>query len=425
MPIADDMAQPISAMATKAFVNTFDENKPTLRFIFYELWDKFLEFIKTYIAPDGTRVIIRDVVFKNVELMRYCGTGALGFEVYECPYCHNTHIIGYTCKSRFCPSCGVKETKQRAEYAANSTLDVNHRHIVFSIDESLRVYFKRDRKRLNFLFEAAWETLTYTFNKAYAKKGDVFTPGVIITLHTFGRDLKWNPHVHCIVTEGGMNNAGLYKAVQYISYEGLRKSFMKVLLDKLRDSMVKGSPEYIEFMRVKSHLYQTDTNGFYVYAPPRNMKNQKDKKACIKYDMRYTGRPAMAESRIISYDYDARQITYYYDDHKTEERIEVTESVFQFFLKLIQHIPDEGFKMVRCYGLYATTDRSRHKKTVKRKLSKSLLHFAWNRREKKHYRRTLIETFGVDPLLCTCGHYMEFYDYYVPDRLPGGGELPP
>lgn len=65
-------------------------------------------------------------------------------------------------------------------------------------------------------------------------KSHTFKPGFIFTLHTFGRTLNFNPHIHCLVTEGGMDEENHYKAINYINYETLRKSFMKQLLDNIK-----------------------------------------------------------------------------------------------------------------------------------------------------------------------------------------------
>ena len=72
----------------------------------------------------------------------------------------------------------------------------------------------------------------------------------------------------------------------------------------------------------------------------------------------------MTQSRIISYNPKTKKIKYYYKDHKTEERTEVEEHVFLFMKKLIVHIPDEQFKMIRYYGIYATCAHS-HKHKIK------------------------------------------------------------
>lgn len=426
--IANELAQPIVQTATKAYVKKYDPNKPTFQVIFHELWNPFLALCKEKL------ITIPQYILYEVARMIACGTLDMGFEVYECPNCHRHHIICYTCKSRFCPSCGAKMTRARAYRISKSTLDVNHRHMVFTIDERIRSYFFRNPNWLNFLFDAAKEAIFYTFinekssrkkakNKRKRKKTkDFIVPGFIITLHTYGRDLKWNPHVHVLCTEGGMNKDHVYKAVPYINYASLRRSFMKQLIDKMKAALPEGSKELKDFKKLVNTLYKEDSHGFYVNAPPRDMQKNNGKDQVVQYMIRYAGKPAMAQSRIISYNYHSKIIRYYYEDHKTKERVEVEESVFKFMIKLIRHIPHPQFKMVRYYGIYAACDH-KHKQAVKFRLLKQNRFKNYHDRP-KHYRLSLIDTFGVDPLLCTCGSYMEFVDSYVPPRFRAGGEPP-
>ena len=104
--IADALAKPIAKYATKAFTHHYDPDKPSLQVIFHYHWKAFLSFAKE------NNYTIRDDVIFEVEQMLKCGTLQLGFELFECPHCHNTHIIAYTCKSRFCPSCGVAMVRE-------------------------------------------------------------------------------------------------------------------------------------------------------------------------------------------------------------------------------------------------------------------------------------------------------------------------
>ena len=397
--INDNLAAPTHKIATKSFEKMSDPDKITIQRLFVRYWDDFLE--DTEVIKNG----VRPVVLQEVERMMSCGTVDAGFEIYECPNCRKIHIICYTCKSRFCNSCGIKLAKIRAEFISNAVLDVSHRHVVFTIDERLRRFFKKDRLLLNALFEAAKDTIFYTFNKMNGKK-HTFTPGIILTLHTFGRDLKWNPHIHCLITEGGMDEESHYKVINYINYETLRKSFMASLAKRMREFYADSPNELSELRKLLNIIYKEKKNGFYVNAP--KMKNKKGKNAVVNYIIRYTGRPVMAESRIIDFDEETKIIHYYYEDHKTEERIEVKEQVIEFMKKLVQHIPEPQFKMIRYCGLYATCDHN-HKNAVKKmreKLQKPKKEFS--------YRRELIETFDTDPLLCSCGTYMEYIDYWVP-----------
>ena len=426
--ILDSWAEPIVKTATKAFKHNYHPNKPTFQLIFNNHWDEFLALCKE------KNISIPQYKIDEVKRMMVCGTLDMGFEVYECPNCHRHHIICYTCKSRFCPSCGTKLTRARAYRIANSTLDVNHRHMVFTIDERLRDYFWKNPEWLNFLFDATKEAIFYTFTKSKnstdkspkkkkrrRKKKSTLTPGFIITLHTYGRDLKWNPHLHVLCTEGAMNQDHTYKSVKYLHYESFRKSFMKQILDKMKVALQSNTEELRIFQKLVNTIYKEKTNGFYVNAPPNDMKKS-GKDQVVKYMIRYAGKPAMAQSRIISYNKNNKTIKYYYQDHLTNERVEVEENIFRFFWKLLRHIPSPQFKMVRYYGIYATCDH-KHKQAVKHRLFKQNSHKPDHNRP-KHYRLSLIDTFGVDPLLCTCGHYMEFVDSYVPSRLQAGGEPP-
>lgn len=406
--IHDNQAGPLSKVATKSFLKVANPNKPTIQKIFFNHWTDFLS------DPEVVRRGLRPIVLYEVDKMIKCGTLDSGFEIYECPHCHQSHIICYTCKSRFCNSCGTHYAKLRAKRISSTTLNVPHRHIVFTLDERLRDYFKKDRDLLNILFFAASDTLTYVFDKMHGKK-HTFKPGFILTLHTFGRSLHWNPHLHCLITEGGMDENDHYKGINYINYESLRKSFMRQLLIYLKEYYQKNHPNELRYLTdLISTIYQEKSNGFYVNAPP--MKKKKGKDAVVSYIIRYTGRPVMASSRIIEYDPIKLSIRYYYEDHKTKERIEIEEPIFDFMKKLIMHIPESQFKMVRYYGIYATCSH-RHKSKVKQLLSQvSSPPLAL----KVSYRQDLIDIFDTDPFLCECGHYLEYVDYWVPPSRRNG-----
>ena len=208
------------------------KNGFSIRQIFIENWDAFCS------QPDVIRNGIRDCVVKEVDKMMKCGDFNFGFALFECPDCNNFTRVPFTCKSRFCNKCGAIYARERASRISQKTLDVSHRHVVFTIDSELRYYFKKERKMLDCLFKAVENTLFYALKKC-GRKSENLTPGFIMVLHTFGRDLKWNPHIHVLLTEGGMTEQGTYKNVHYIHYEQLRKSFQKELFDAFEEPMKK------------------------------------------------------------------------------------------------------------------------------------------------------------------------------------------
>ena len=125
-----------------------------------------IEYIRKLDASGKARPCILD----NVKHSLLCHTYYLGFDQFECPDCDNWNVIPHSCHSRFCNACGVKYAKQLAAKATSFCLDCPHRHIVFTIPEELRNWFRQDRIRLNLLFVAARNTICILVNRSLLKK---------------------------------------------------------------------------------------------------------------------------------------------------------------------------------------------------------------------------------------------------------------
>ena len=376
----------------KEFINYEDKVKNrktifTIKRIFKDWWNKFLE--------NYPNLNIRDVVFNNVERMLKCQTWDLGYAIFKCPDCGNEKIVPHTCKSRMCSSCGNKYNVQRATSIFSKLFKYKHRHVVFTIPEDLRIYFRKDRKRLNYLFKAASITVNYWIKEKYKKKDII--PAYISILHTFGRSLIFNPHIHMILMDDGISNkCKEFVKIDFFSYPSFRKRFMKVLLDMLEEDIGKS-----EFRKVKNDLYFRYKEGFYVYAPPSKFKSYVD---LIKYVCRYVARPVMAESRII--DYDGEYVTFWYQRHEDDLIIIEKIHAYEFISRIIVHIPDYNFKQIRFYGAY-------HNSTILKIDVVKLLP-----KEKADYKRILnnwrsliLLSFKSDPLICpVCKNIMIYYN---------------
>ena len=356
--------------------------KYRLKDIFSDHWENFIK--------ENKDLNIRPVVLKEVNKMISCRTSELGYSVYECPDCGELKFSYHTCKSRFCPSCGNKYVRKRTEAILQKCYNCKHRHIVFTISDFLWDFFRKDRKLLDLLFQAVSKTILSWFKDKY--KSQNYIPGIIAVLHTYGRDMKWNPHIHTIVTEGAMGNSNIFKKFDYISYDALRKRFQKILLDLLEKKINKSS-----FKILKNFIYKKSNKGFYVYAEKKNNQSTLN---MIEYAVRYTGKPAMAESRIL--DYDGEYITFWYQRHEDNKLVKECIHVYDFFKRLIIHIPDENFKTVRYYGIYSKKHKFHDKMIM---LVKSQIHKLRN--ALNSWRMMIIKDFDIDPLTCPkCGNLM-------------------
>lgn len=341
------------------------------------------------VASSG--ISIRDTVFENVDKMLHCGDYSQGYTLYFCEHCGTFKHVPFRCKSRFCTSCGTLYSIKRSTSMSFKLINTSHRHCVFTIPEQLRSFFLKDRSLLDCLFKSVADCIFYSFRKL--NKTENFTPGFICVLHTFGRNLQWNPHIHVLISEGGSGNVSVWRSVKHFHYELLRNSFRSTLLRNM-EKLIGSS-----FKSVKSFIYKNCPNGFYVYAKP-SLCNCKH---VIRYIGRYMGRPVIASSRIDNYD--GNFVTFHYNRHEDNALITETIPATEFIKKLIIHIPEKHFKMIRYYGLYAK--HHKHEDKFLMLVEKEKRHFL---KSVNKWKMSLLRSFGVDPLLCKCGHLMTIFE---------------
>ena len=355
--------------------------------VLQQIFTDYYEEIEYILHPRKTEM-------ENIDKMIHCGDPSFGGAMYGCPHCGKLKFVPFRCHSRFCPTCGNKYTMDRTTSMSFKLVNVTHRHCVFTIDENLREFFLKDRSLLDCLFHSVNSVITRMFFKMNKSKN--FTPGFIMVLHTFGRDLKWNPHIHCLISEGGYSDDGFWRNVKHFDYTFLRNAFRTALLNEMESKI--GS----SFKKVKAKCYREHQQGFYVYAKP----NLCDPRIVVKYIGRYLGRPVIATSRIDKYD--GEMVTFHYNRHEDEQYIEETIPAMEFIQRLIRHIPEKHFKMIRYGGIYA-----RHREIdskLYRAISKSKHHIYHSFNQ---WRTAILSSFGYDPLVCPdCQHRMEFLELY-------------
>ena len=361
------------------------KNKVSERKIRFHIKDIFLDHWNDFLNTFPT-LNIRETVFYNVKRMIKCKTLDLGFDIFKCPNCNKEKFCFHTCKSRICSSCGNKYNNERQTSIFSKLFKFKHRHIVWTIPEELRKYFREDRKRLSLLFKASQIVIESWFHDKYKKQN--VTPAFISILHTYGRSLIWNPHIHMILLEGGMNKDG-FITVNFFAYSAFRKRFMKVLLDLLEKEI-----NTTEFKQLKRQLYRKLKDGFYVFSPPSKFKTMD---GLIKYVTRYVSRPVMAESRIL--DYDRTYVTFWYQRH-TDNKIVIEKiHAYEFISRIIIHTPDKNQKYIRYYGCYNESTKliTSKMKEIFRIHNKKSIEL---KRVINKWRLNIQISFNIDPLKC-------------------------
>jgi ribosomal protein S27E len=240
--------------------------------VLFHYFDGFLaeyegRFEKDYVL---FRPNIREVVERYLD----CGNPRCGFARIRCPDCHTEHLLMFSCRTRgFCPSCHAKRLEEWMRETL--LLDVPHRQVVFTIPRMLRIFFKYNRRLLGSLCRCALRSLTRYFEVITDSK---LMPGVIAAIQTFGTKINFHPHLHFLVTEGGVDETGVFHKVPRIDDSRLTDLFAKeVLADLVRKELL--SPEWVERILSWRHT------GFNVHSRVR-AKTKREAERVGKYMIR-------------------------------------------------------------------------------------------------------------------------------------------
>lgn len=269
--------------------------------------------------------------------MLLCKDENRGGCLYYCRNCREFRFVPFGCNSRLCSCCGKRYTDKWALILADRLIkNIFHRHLVFGIPEMLWNYFHDERSLFKVLMDIAYQTIKEVFSNM--KRKDLI-PGVIEVFHPFGRDLKNQPHVHMIATEGGFDKLGNFVRLgNYIPYDALHKKWEYNILKKLKKLLPQGIVE---------EAYRRYPNGFCVYVREDRISSRK---GLAKYIGRYVRHPAIANSRIIAYNKEA--VKFCYEDNKKAIHYKIM-LVNDFISAIIQHVPEKNQKLARYYGAYS------------------------------------------------------------------------
>jgi len=369
--------------------------------IFRDHWDQFKRYNKEDIDKN---------IEENVEKMLGCGLLENGYYEYICTNCLKKKKIGFSCKSRFCLGCSkVYIDKWVGRMQGVIFKRIKHRHIILTVPGSLWEYF-HEGKMLKKLSDCGVKTIKEVME--VCNKGKVLKAGMIVVTQTAGRASNWNPHLHMLVTEGGLDERGRWQDFYWFEYEILRKKWMYNLLKMVKEEY--GGNE--EVMRRVEEIYER-RKGVGLIA--RAKKEKVRKRDIVGYLIKYVVSPPIALSRITGYD--GESVTYYYREHPTERKVTTTVSAYEFIRRMIQHIPEKGMKLVRHYGLYAFRVVRKIREKLKlmfgkvRGVAQEFQKLFKDMVPDINYRERVIRSFGKDPLRCdSCGKEMELWRIWHP-----------
>lgn len=305
---------------------------------------------------------------KSLSNIENCRTAKLGYHAYRCQEesCKTVHLQYHGCRDRHCNHCGSLRARTWIEDRMRELLPIKYFHVVFTIPDELKPLFYLNQKPLyDLLFKSVAHCLL-TLGKDPKYLGAQL--GFISVLHTWGQQLNYRPHIHCIVSGGGVDKHGKWhnlkkgKGKYLFPYDVMEKLYKGYLLEKINELVVNNLlqlPKNVDWKKLKNELYETE---WIVYAKaPMNDKgdsielNGGGAEQVIEYLGRYTQKVAISNHRILSIDGD-KNVTFKYKDYKSNGEYKLLKIPADEFVKRFSwHLLPRGFMRVRHYGFMGNT----------------------------------------------------------------------
>jgi predicted SnoaL-like aldol condensation-catalyzing enzyme len=391
----------------------FEGYRPKELFKPKEKWKKYTIIRKDVLHP------FQEEVIENMRRCQEAGKDGLGYHKYACPnHPDKVRIVPHTCKTKICSTCAAIRNDMWGEEIKQRLPKGKYFHITFTMPEEFRTFFHKewnhDWAHMNNLYILAWQVL-----RGYYKSQHKIFTGAVIVLHTFGRDLKINPHLHCIVPAGGLDetkNFKKWKKLEYLAHEYLTKAWKHNLLEYVMKNIpyfqknvkdilkwaesntTEGKKKVINYINTfappeeREKWEKVTSIDYYVHTAQRN-----NFKNTVSYIARYSRRLPISKSRIVDFDQEKDLVTWAYQPHnKGEQEVLCTIKLFEFYDRIIRHIAPKHFRLVRYYGIFAAKNKKRFDK---------ILHEVCEYEKPEpvlSWRERIFAYEGKDPLICPC-----------------------
>jgi hypothetical protein len=296
---------------------------------------------------------VNDFQLMSILSMFRCVKGEFGGKLYTCPECGETKEILFGCHSRSCVRCGKRYAESWGRKLMEKFFPVDQRHIIFTLPGPLWDFvLSRGKTFINDMFDAVVAVINKIFTHKFKRLS--VRPGIILIIHYTGRDMKSNPHIHVIATEGGLTKEGKWKPNTYWPYNKMNQYWKYEVLTRFRSHHGLTLDEKAIIDDQRKQRFKDGTNGYVV----KNYRDILDVKEFGSYLARYIRHPPIGESRLLGFDGLDVRIKYEWDN-----KLFITDvSIERFIEAILVNISPKGFQEVRYCGLYTNLF---YKKAVK------------------------------------------------------------
>jgi len=332
-----------------------------------------------------------------VHALTACRTAAMGGHKQRCDHCGRETPVYNSCRNRHCPKCQSLDQALWVEAQIHDLLPVLYFHEVFTLPHCLNPFFRRDPgTAYALLFEAATKTLIDVCRRQLGA-----TPGLIAILHTWNQQLGFHPHIHCIVTGGGLSLDGTQwissRPRFFLPVRKLSVVFRGKLLEAFEGALGQGRLHMAEAAG-RFLLRRAAIQKFVVYSKPPMAGPEQ----VLRYLGRYTHRIAISNERIVTHD--LNRVTFRYKDRRDGGRRKtLTLSSLEFVRRFLRHVVPRRFVRVRHFGLLANGIKV-HRLALARDLLDAPAPPVPSPSRHESWQDTYLRLVGKDPLLCPDCH---------------------
>ena len=273
-----------------------------------------------------------------------CRTETLGGHVLVCEECGLKTYSYHSCRNRACPKCHAKDTEAWLDKRKQEILPVSYFHITMTLPEEWRQIVRSNQKDLYGILMKAAAAAIIKLAADHKYIGGLV--GVMVVLHTWTRTMHYHPHVHCLVTGGGVSKDGQRWLEARDGYLFPKRAVSPIFRAIFIDMVRKLQPD------------------FQIPKAPKNKKwvvHIKDAghgtEAVLGYLARYVHRVAINNNRIKAVD--EHTVTFNYQQKNDRSPKSLTMEAEEFIRRFLQHVPPKGFHKVRYYGLWSTVKQKK------------------------------------------------------------------
>lgn len=293
--------------------------------------------------------------------MRICKSPGLGGRAIVCKACNDHHYVYNSCGHSHCPICQSIKREQWIDKLKNELLNVPYVHMIFTLPHELHSLARANKKTIySLIMSTAWKTVK-TLSADSDNIGGL--PGMISVLHTFGSDLKYHIHTHCLVTFGGIdkNNQWQYpkRKDKLARYRQINATYRKLFIDQLHDLYKTGKITYRDDLY--ELLKELENKTWVVH----NTKPTLDTTILENYLARYINRVAVSKSRV-EYIKDNKEVRLIYNDYTNQKPGQPAPKKYKvldplsFIHQFMQHVLPPYFQKSRRYGLHASATKRKY-----------------------------------------------------------------